>query len=513
MHKNNLNVLVAGGGVAGHVAAYWLAEAGATVTIVEKAPGPRHSGQSVDIRGPAIMVMEGMGIEDAIKKCHTAEKGIQKIGTDGAVLATFDASGDDHHQGFTGEYEILRSDLARILQDTIQDDVCLHYNEWIKDIDEVDGQVTVSFANGLPDAKYDLVVGADGMASHTRSLVTGRPKRDDTHGLGGFCAYFTMTRGPTDSADHSRFYNANHGRSIMLRPINEKEVGAYIALTGHHDPRLQDAADNGPVSRQKALMEEYFELADAGWESRRVLEAMKISEDFYFQEIAQIRMRTSWSWDRIVFTGDAAYGPSPVTGMATSAAIYGAYVLAGEIGNHPENIPAALKSYENIMKPYINEIQQVPYGAVSMAAPQTDLGVHALNAVAATISTLRLQRLGAYLPHLTGGEDYMPPAYNWAPAHAELTTLNGLLTQFKGAQGERPHIGTGGPNGTQPELHPDNFPRQSFSGKMPKTPSAQTSPMPVLQTPKSPVSPRCYENAAPSPATALAPSPVADKMQ
>ncbi|KAL9058745.1 MAG: hypothetical protein Q9162_001613 [Coniocarpon cinnabarinum] len=532
MHHNNLNVLICGGGVSAHVAAFWLAEAGATVTIVEKEPGPpKHGGQCADIRGPAIMVMEGMGIEEPIKACRTKEVGLQKIGTDGSVLATFDASHDEKAQGFTSEYEVRRSDLARILQDTIQDDVKLVYDEWIKDIDEDTSveedkrQVKVSFANGLPDASYDLVIGADGMASHTRSLVTGRPKRDDTRGLGGYCAYFSMPRGPTDSMDHSRFYNADHGRSILLRPISESEMSVCIALTGHHDPRLQDAADNGPVQRQKALMEEYFELSDAGWESHRILEAMKLSEDFSFQEIAQVHMRTSWSWDKIVFVGDAAYAPSPVTGMATSAAIYGAYVLAGEIGNHPGDIPAALHSYENIMRPYVEDIQQLPYGAVAMANPQTSWGVHVLNAVAATVSTLRLQRLGGYMPHLTKGEDKIPPAYNWAPAHAELTTLNGILSTFKDQVAHRPgaQVGSGGPAAVKPKLEQ---PAQTSEGKdfapQPSTPAAQTSPQPSSsQTPRSPApqpSPRCAEqatspvqNSAPAPAQALAPPAAADK--
>ncbi len=38
-----------------------------------------------------------------------------------------------------------------------------------------------------------------------------------------------------------------------------------------------------------------------------------------------------WSAGRVVLLGDAGYCPSPLTGMGTSLALVGAYVLAGEL--------------------------------------------------------------------------------------------------------------------------------------------------------------------------------------
>ena len=44
-------ILISGGGVAGRALAFWLRRLGFTPTIVERAPGPRHGGYKVDIRG------------------------------------------------------------------------------------------------------------------------------------------------------------------------------------------------------------------------------------------------------------------------------------------------------------------------------------------------------------------------------------------------------------------------------------------------------------------------------
>jgi hypothetical protein len=47
------------------------------------------------------------------------------------------------------------------------------------------------------------------------------------------------------------------------------------------------------------------------------------------QRTAQVHAST-WSRGRVVLLGDAAYCASPISGMGTSLALAGAYVLAGE---------------------------------------------------------------------------------------------------------------------------------------------------------------------------------------
>ena len=71
-------------------------------------------------------------------------------------------------------------------------------------------------------------------------------------------------------------------------------------------------------------------FAGDGWEFPRILEEMKGVDDFYFDVLRQVHMEC-WSNDRVVLTGDAAWAPSPLSGIGTSLAIVGGYVLAGEI--------------------------------------------------------------------------------------------------------------------------------------------------------------------------------------
>ena len=107
---------------------------------------------------------------------------------------------------------------------------------------------------------------------------------------------------------------------------------------------------------------------------------MHESDDFYLQHVAQVRL-DRWSSGRVTVVGDAGYAPSPFAGMGTSLAFIGAYVLAGEISRQPNDIPAALESYERVLRPYVESIQQLPPGVPWIALPQSTLGVRVFQTI------------------------------------------------------------------------------------------------------------------------------------
>jgi 2-polyprenyl-6-methoxyphenol hydroxylase-like FAD-dependent oxidoreductase len=104
-----LKILISGGGIAGPCLAWWLnkAKVDAQITIIERAPEPRVSGQAVDIRGAAVDVMKAMGLEQAIRDKSTTEVGFEYVYADGMSKARMEATGDDKNQSFTSEYVAL----------------------------------------------------------------------------------------------------------------------------------------------------------------------------------------------------------------------------------------------------------------------------------------------------------------------------------------------------------------------------------------------------------------------
>jgi 2-polyprenyl-6-methoxyphenol hydroxylase-like FAD-dependent oxidoreductase len=113
-------VLIAGGGIAGPCLAFWLSKTKLNVhiTIIERSPTPRVTGQAVDIRGRAVKVIQRMGLEEAILAKNTTETGTAFVNFKGEVIAQFDADGD---KSATSEFEILRADLATIFLEATED--------------------------------------------------------------------------------------------------------------------------------------------------------------------------------------------------------------------------------------------------------------------------------------------------------------------------------------------------------------------------------------------------------
>ncbi|CAJ2504075.1 Uu.00g114690.m01.CDS01 [Anthostomella pinea] len=87
-----LKVLISGGGITGNTLAFWLAELGHDVTVVEWFPSLRASGLQVDLRGHGIEVMRRMGLEAAVRSKSAPETGLQVVDKSGRRWAYFPAT-------------------------------------------------------------------------------------------------------------------------------------------------------------------------------------------------------------------------------------------------------------------------------------------------------------------------------------------------------------------------------------------------------------------------------------
>jgi 2-polyprenyl-6-methoxyphenol hydroxylase-like FAD-dependent oxidoreductase len=152
-------------------------------------------------------------------------------------------------------------------------------------------------------------------------------------------------------------------------------------------------------ARQLEVLQRTF--ADAGWQSRRILDGFAAdSSELYMQRTAQVHA-SSWSQGRVVLVGDAAYCASPISGMRTSLALTGAYVLAGELATRAD-YRSALASYEALLRPYVTQAQKLPPGAPRIANPMSHLGVRTLHAFLRLAASKPLRALGSKL--------FTPPA-------------------------------------------------------------------------------------------------------
>jgi 2-polyprenyl-6-methoxyphenol hydroxylase-like FAD-dependent oxidoreductase len=371
-------VLIAGASIAGPTLAYWLDRYGMEPTVVERALELRLGGQNVDVRGAGRVVAARTGIEDAVRAAGTGEQGLAFVDATGATQAAFPATTRDGQgdggDSFTAELEILRGDLAEILYDHTRDRVPYRFGDSIAALDDDGRRVRVGFEHG-PEEDFDVVIAADGLRSTTREIAM--PEQADIRFLGLCMAYFTIPRDATDT-DWWRWYAAGDGRTVTLRPDRHGSTRAMLSLLSRSSAPARLSPD-----AQKELL--HSEFADAGWQAERVLDGMDHTSDFYFEAISQVRA-PALSDGRIGLVGDAAYCASPISGMGTTLALVGAYVLASELARRDDH-RAAFTAYESIMRPYVKKAQKLLPGTARIANPRSRGGVRLLNTAARLAAT------------------------------------------------------------------------------------------------------------------------------
>lgn len=147
MSPLTLKVIIAGAGIAGPCLAFWLAKTrlDISITIVERSPSPRVTGQAIDIRGPAIEIIKQMKLEEAVRCRHTTEEGTRFVNSSGKSFAQFNA-GD----AFTAEYEILRADLSQLFLEATEGlaNVQYIYGDSVKSLEQTDEGINVTFTGG-----------------------------------------------------------------------------------------------------------------------------------------------------------------------------------------------------------------------------------------------------------------------------------------------------------------------------------------------------------------------------
>lgn len=399
-------VLISGAGIAGPSLAFWLARNGYRVVVVEIAPGIRPGGQTVDLRGAGGDVVERMGLIEQMRKRALEQRGAAWVRADGSRRAEMPVTAFDGN-GLVSKLEILRGDLVDVLYQATKGNAEYRFNTRISDLEQDSDGVEVTLADGTR-LKADLVVGADGPHSAVRRMVFG-PEEQFVKPIGGYNAWFSA---PDSVGLDGWFllYQAPGGLNASMRPSHDPAI-AKAALAFQSEPIDYDRHD---LDQQRQILIERF--AGAGWECDALLAAAQEADDFYFDSFAQVHMPT-WFSGRVTLMGDAGYCASPLSGMGTSLALVGAYILAGELGTtdalDAERIRTALSRYETTMRPYVNTCQKLN-NTIDRFAPMSASDI-AMNAAAMKwMQRWPIRPLAAKL-WFTTADSIKLPAYSQSP--------------------------------------------------------------------------------------------------
>ncbi|WP_328644677.1 FAD-dependent monooxygenase [Amycolatopsis sp. NBC_00348] len=362
-------VLVSGASIAGPSAAYWLHRSGYRVTVVETAPELRPGGQAVDFRGEQVKLLAAMGVLGDVRRFETAMGEQTVLGLDGKPQLSVPGA------AWSGEVEILRGDLARVLYEHTADYTEYVFGDRVRSLTERADGVEVTFRRGAP-RKFDLVVGADGVHSGVRAAAFG-PERDFRRDLGFGIAGFTAPNHL--GLDHTSVLYNEPGRGLMVgshRHADRLHVGLVFAADDVEFRRRS-------TDEQRALVARLF--ADTGWETAKLLEALPAADDLYVDSISQIHL-DRWSTGRVVLLGDAAWCAGP-GGSGTGLAMMGAQVLAGELAAAGGDHVTAFAKYEERLRKPAAVGQKNGKGSGNFLAPRTAKKIRNRNRAYKMLST------------------------------------------------------------------------------------------------------------------------------
>lgn len=350
-----MRILISGASVAGPVLAYWLTRYGFTATVVEKAPTLRKTGgHSVDLFGPAIDIVESMGLSEQVQAHKTGTERIalfwegisRPVHLQMSQLATVVAD---------QQLEIMREDLAEIFYDATRGEVEYIFGDSITSISE---SAEVTFEHAAP-RRFDLVIGADGLHSNVRRLIFGE-EDGFSQFTGAYVAVFPIPDYLHRDSDTIVYSGPGRTAAIYSTPHQGDARAVFVFRSSKLDYSYRD------IPRQKRLLAEAYE--GMGWEVPRLIAELHHTPAFYFDSITQIQL-TTWSRGRVSLVGDAACCPGPGIGGSTSLAIVGAFVLAGELAAAGGDYERGFRAYQDELADYARRSRVFALGVAKRLIP------------------------------------------------------------------------------------------------------------------------------------------------
>jgi 2-polyprenyl-6-methoxyphenol hydroxylase-like FAD-dependent oxidoreductase len=366
----NRKVLISGVGVAGPCLAYWLSRYGFEPVLLERAPKLRSGGYIIDFWGLGFEIADKMGLVPALRHEGYRIEELRFEDARGRRTGGFDVRVFERllQNRFVS---ILRSDLARLLYESLEGRVRTIFGDTVIRVEEEESDVRVTFEQA-PTERFDLVIGAGGLHSPIRRLVFGPEDLYERY-LGYYAASFSAEDYPHRDPRAYVSYAAP-GRQVSRYSLRDGRTVFLLVFASDHRLRLE----HHKFAAQVDLLRRLF--GEDRWECPAMLNALESCTDLYFDPVSQIRM-DAWSHGRVALVGDACFCPSLLAGQGSALAMLGAYILAGELKDAAGDHRVAFRNYEWLLRRFIEQKQRSAESFSRSFAPRTKFGIFARNRV------------------------------------------------------------------------------------------------------------------------------------
>jgi len=312
------NTLVVGAGMAGLTLAVALKRNGIGCEIVELREHLSEPGTGISLQGPALRALHTVGLAESCIARGFGYSFFKACDAQGNVTGTVELPrllGPDYPAtvGIMRHWvhEVLAEELARL-------GVAVRLGTTLTSLEQNGDGVDVALSDGTR-ARYDLVVGADGVNSTVRELTFG-PQHEPRY-TGQMNWRATVSRPPEVLGRYSYFGPTNKSG---FNPISQTQMYIYALQNVPVKPRWPDEELPG---RLRDLLSEF------GGALARAREEVVSPEQIICRPTFSLIMPPPWHRGRVIVIGDAAHATTPQLASGASIAIEDAVVLARRLAD------------------------------------------------------------------------------------------------------------------------------------------------------------------------------------
>jgi 2-polyprenyl-6-methoxyphenol hydroxylase-like FAD-dependent oxidoreductase len=323
-------VLIVGGGIGGLTAAIALRAHGAGVDLIERDPNWTVYGVGIIQQSNVVRAMAQLGLLDDYLSAGFGFDHVDIFTPTGEHVAQ--APTPKLVAGYPANIGIGRPALHKVLGDrAIGAGANVRLGVTAEALED-DGQgVSVRFSDGS-SGRYDVVVGADGLYSSTRSMIFPADTLEPSF-TGQAVWRYNFQR--PDDIQTLHIYNGPVG--VGLVPLSASLMYMYVTTPEPGNPRY-------PREGLAEAMRKKLDCAPP----RIAALAEQITDDaaVVYKPLETLFVEGPWHRSRVVLLGDAVHGTTPHLGQGAGMAIEDAIVLADELARAPSP-EAAFQAYRD----------------------------------------------------------------------------------------------------------------------------------------------------------------------
>lgn len=355
------SAVIVGAGIAGLATALRLGRDGWHTVVVERAPARRSSGYMVNLIGQGYDAAERLGLIPALSRHDLGLFTTVLVHADGRPKFTVPSAIAEAALGKRA-MSVFRGDLESTLYEAVRDRTEIRFGTTVTGIEQAADEIRVVLSDGTIH-HADLLVGADGVNSATRTAVFGDGFRLDLpYVVGAFPLKHPVVGVPDSSA--TTFIGP--GRTAALVSLGPDRSSAFFTYRCA-DPVAE--LRRGPFDALSAA------FGDLGGGVPDAISQLEVEPaNAYFDAVSQVVM-PRWSTGRTVVLGDAAWCVTLFAGHGAALALAGADQLGAALLRHGDDIPAALAEWEAGLRPEASKRQALARRGMLQYAPPSKFHV------------------------------------------------------------------------------------------------------------------------------------------